>query len=89
MLTEEDKRKIEGPFNRALALRDHGYFQGTHELLSGIAESYPFAAVFGVTGAIYKKLADLENAGKCFERAVDLAPRSELASLNLFHTFVQ
>lgn len=86
MLTEEDKRKIEEPFNQAIALRDQGDFQGALQLLSGIAESYPFAGVFGVTGAIYIKLGDLEKARKCFERAVDLAPKSELASLNLFHT---
>lgn len=87
MLTEEDKKIIEEPFNRALALRDQGDLQGAIQILSGIAESYPsFAGVFGVTGAIYKKIGDLENARKCFERTVELAPKSELASLNLFHT---
>ena len=85
MLSEEDKRKIEGPFNQALILRDQGDLQGALQLLSGIAESYPFAALFGVTGAIYRKIGDMENARRCFERAVALAPKSELASLNLFH----
>lgn len=86
MHTEEERRNIEGPFNHALALRDQGDYEGAIQILSGIAERYPFAAVFGVTGAIYKKIGDLENARKCFERAVELAPKSELASLNLFHT---
>ena len=44
------------------------------------------APVLGVMGHIYYKLKDFEKALDCYEKTVSLSPKSELASLGLFHT---
>ena len=81
------KKKIEGPFNRALELSREGHHDLAIQILSGIAQEYPkFAGVFGVMGNIYRKIGDLENAIRCFQKTVDLSPLSELASLGLFQS---
>ncbi len=86
-LNLEDRKKLEVPFNEALKLRREGRFSEAIQILSGLAKEYPkLPAIFGMLGSIYKETGDLENSIKCFKITVDLSPKSELASLGLFHS---
>ena len=45
------------------------------------------SVVLGLLGTIYYELKDYKNSSKYFKRTVLLNPKSELASLGLFHSF--
>lgn len=82
-------KEIEVPFNRALELRTEGKLGEAISILAKLAETHPIAAVFGVMGDIHRQAGDIHNAIACFKQAVSLSPRSELASLNLFHSLLE
>lgn len=81
-------------FQRALDLRHAGEFHDATSLLHGLlAAEAPStkhrAALFGELGGLY--LFDLDDpsaAREWYQNAVELSPRSEMASLGLFHSLV-
>lgn len=77
-------------FNEAIQLRDLGeYDKAITNLIEVQNEgTVSDAATLGVLGHIYFLKEDWPEALKCFVKLVTLSPRSELASLNLFHTFI-
>ncbi len=86
-MNAEEKSEIEPEFNRALRLRDSGDWLGAAAILERIDAEYPNkAAVLGMWGSIYFHLKDWERAIALYRRTVSLSPKSELASLCLFHS---
>lgn len=81
---------LEKRFERAIKLRDENDLEGALAVLLGLAEDYPqIPAVHGMLGHIYRKLDRHREAAKSFEKATQLSPNSELASLGLFHSLKQ
>ena len=77
-------------FSKALQLRDAGDLRGAVKLLRELSQTvYDSAALFAVLGGVYWELKELDEAIKCFVKATELAPRSETASLGLFHSLWQ
>jgi tetratricopeptide (TPR) repeat protein len=74
--------------DHSLNFRVHGGFQQAVKLLNSAARRFPTeAAVFWLLGSIY--LHDLDQPQKAlpmFRKAVRLSPRSQRASLGLFHS---
>lgn len=78
-------------FNRALQLRDIGRYDEAAGLLIEVLNDGTISevATLGVLGHIYFLKEDWPEALTCLEKVVTLSPRSELASLNLFHTLIK
>lgn len=80
--------KAEKLFEEAIALRDsHKPLEAIEkfrEILS-ISSKYE-AAIFGLMGHIYYQMKDLSNSLDCYQKSTNLSPKSELASIGLFHT---
>lgn len=78
---------LEEEFRTATTLRDAGDLNGAQALLERLAAENP--TVFGVwlaLGGVQMSRSDYEAAERSFAIAIDLRPRSELASLSMFHT---
>lgn len=83
-MTDEE---IENEFRHATELRDAGDLAHARESLERLAVQHPL--IFGVwltLGGIQMTQSDYEAAERSFSIAVSLRPKSELASLSLFHT---
>lgn len=79
--------RIEEEFRKATELRDAGDLVRARESLERLADSHP--NVFGLwltLGGIQMTQSDYLAAERSFSIAISLRPRSELASLSLFHT---
>ncbi len=77
-------------FSEAIQLRDAGDLRGALTLLRELSQTvHDSAALFAVLGGIYWELKELDEAIECFLKATELAPRSETASLGLFHSLWQ
>ena len=73
--------------NEALKLKATKKYGQAKEILLALAdENADSAAIFGILGDVYWHLDSLHEAIRCFTRATELSPTSELASLGLFHT---
>jgi len=78
---------IDAEFRQATSLRDAGDLDAARALLEDLSRRHP--ATFGtwlVLGGVQMSQADYVAAEKSFTIAVSLRPRSELASLSMFHT---
>jgi predicted Zn-dependent protease len=78
---------LESEFERATALRDAGDLAGARSILEQLGERHP--AVFGIwliLGGVQMAQSDYEAAERSLSIAITLRPRSELASLAMFHT---
>ena len=74
-------------FDEALALRDAGDLQGAYEALSRLSVAYPSnPGILGMLGSIELELGRKAQAASSFRKATLLSPKSELASLGLFHS---
>ena len=86
-MNAEEKAKIEPEFNRALRLRDEGNLLGAAAIFEQLDAEHPnHAAILGMWSGIYHHLEDWERALPLYQRTVLLSPKSELASLGLFHS---
>ena len=86
MTTEDERKLIEPEFNRALELRENNP-QEAIRILTELDRRFPDRSVIvGTLGSIYFSLKDWANALPVYEKAVLLSPKSELASLGLFHS---
>jgi tetratricopeptide (TPR) repeat protein len=88
MAEEEKLQEIERIFKDATELRDSGRLVEAAEKLHSILSMSPQrkAPILGPLAHIYFLLKDYENARSYFVETLRLSPKSELASLGLFHT---
>src|SRR5205809_5538118 len=81
------KSEFERLFNEALQHRHAGRNKEALGILLPLSRQKPSSAsVFGILGDLYWRAGRLDDAAQSFKRATELSPRSELASLGLFHT---
>ncbi len=74
-------------FDRAVKLHRAHKTQEALAILERLAREYrKSAAVAGYLAGVYFGQDEFERAAKWFKCATDLAPKSELASLGLFHS---
>jgi tetratricopeptide (TPR) repeat protein len=86
----KDRARIEPDFNSALDLWHGGDGRAAIEILERLASEYPDQpAILGMLGAISRSLRDYERAVDYYQQTTALSPRSELASLGLFHSLWQ
>jgi tetratricopeptide (TPR) repeat protein len=80
--------RLDGLINEALALKDKEDYRGAIAILSAAVKEYPVSApVHGLLGDMY--FCGLRQPAKAiphYEKATQLAPKSERASLGLFHS---
>ena len=77
-------------FDEALRLRDQGNLGGAHDILSQLCKSdAATAAMFAVLGDVLWEMDCLSDAIHTFYRVTEMSPRSEVASLALFHSLFQ
>jgi predicted Zn-dependent protease len=82
-----NKNGLRENLDRAIRLKRAGKVRAAVALMESLARDYPkSAAVAGCLGGAYFDLDQPTKAAKYFRRATKLSPRSELASLGLFHS---
>jgi predicted Zn-dependent protease len=73
-------------FNRAIKLRDSGALEEAYNVLLELDREKPSDfPVLLIMGHVCWELERLDEASQLFKSATILAPKSELASLGLFH----
>jgi predicted Zn-dependent protease len=87
MLTRPHDEEFNTRFRKASALRDKGEFSAAETILRDLLELRPNEkALWVVVGHLRWEQNDIQDAIKCFRKAVALDPALELASLGLYHT---
>jgi tetratricopeptide (TPR) repeat protein len=85
--TNSNSGSLRSLLDQAIRLRRAGRIEQAIVLLERLGREYPkSAAVAGYLGGAYFDLDQPTKAAKYFRRATKLSPRSELASLGLFHS---
>lgn len=89
-MTEDEKLKIEPEFNQALGLwREDKPFEAI-KILKKLNKNFPNqSAILGMIGAIYFCLDNWKNSCIYYKKTVKFSPKSELASIALFHSLFQ
>jgi tetratricopeptide (TPR) repeat protein len=74
-------------FEMGILLRDQGDYEGACRTFSQFIQNYPddFAGYLLKGSILLYKMNLVDEALICFEKAVELNPKSELASVALFH----
>jgi len=73
--------------NRAIELNRQGKYRAAVKVLLPMLESHPrSAAAYGYLGGSYFELGEYDQSTECFRKATRISPKSELASLGLFHS---
>jgi tetratricopeptide (TPR) repeat protein len=74
-------------FQQALAYRNAAEYERALDILLKLRRRRPTSAsVHGILADVYWRMHCLQQAVFSFQRAAELAPTSELASLGLYHT---
>ena len=82
IVKQRDFAKLLG---RAIRHRDKSEYDAIRILRALAKIKSNSASVHGLLGDVYWRLGRLKQAVQSFKRATELAPKSELASLGLFH----
>ncbi len=86
LATEQFRRRL----GEAIDLKNQKRYGESARILKELRRTHPASAsVHGLLGFALWQQNDLVNAVHSFEKAVQLAPQSELASLGLFHTLLE
>jgi len=86
-MTEDEKIKIEPEFNRALDLWHEDKPFEAIKILKQLNKEFPNQpTILGMLGAIHFTLDDWANSLIYYDKAVILSPKSESASIGLFHS---
>src|SRR5688572_24888725 len=84
---------INSMFELAIELRDNGALKDSVGVLLKILDKYPtyerVDVIYTILGGIYSDLKEFQNALNNFKKAIELNPKSELASLGLYITYAQ
>jgi predicted Zn-dependent protease len=84
--TPEFKEKL----GQALDLKNQERYAEAAQILEQLREKYPqSASVHAILGEVLWQQHGAAQAIPAFQRTVELAPTSELASLGLFHTLLE
>lgn len=87
-MSEDEKIKIEPAFNDATRLWHDDKPYEAIQILENLYPDFPKQpAILGMLGAIYFSLKNWNTALVYYEKTVELSPKSELASIALFHCF--
>lgn len=79
--------RIRTRLSEAIARKNRNYLTGAERILEEIVRVEPgYAPAVWLLGGVYWQHYRLPDAIRSFQRAVELAPESEKASLALFHT---
>lgn len=84
-----DDANLEELFQRAAELRRAGEFAESKPLFERLYASKPTFAVCVLLGDVLDELGSLERSRELFEEAILLQPRSEPASVLLFHSLLR
>lgn len=77
-------------FDKAVSLKSRGKLFAAKKILRSIAKRRPrSAAIIGYLAGLYFEEEAFETAAELFQRAVRLSLDSELASLGLFHSYIE
>jgi tetratricopeptide (TPR) repeat protein len=86
-------KTIEKMFDSAIELREKGELRDAVEILIKIVDNFSndsrISGVYGVLGGVYSDLNEHEKAFENFKKATILNPKSELASLGLYISYVE
>jgi predicted Zn-dependent protease len=86
-IANSNKDQLKTTLDRSIKLIGRGKHREALRILNPLSRQHMrSAAVFGTLGRAFFEIGDMEKAGNAFRRAVDLNPKSELASLGLFHS---
>lgn len=81
------REKLKAAFLQATMLRDNGDLSSARAILEDLSAEHPEEfGVWLVLGGLQMSQSDYDAAEKSLSVAVALRPRSELASLTMFHT---
>jgi predicted Zn-dependent protease len=79
--------EFENEFNKAITQRDTGQYNLAIETFVSLQDKFPNEILpYVFAGEIYLDINEIASAIKNFKIAVQLNPRSEMASLGLFHS---
>lgn len=82
-----DLLDLEKDFQRATSLRDDGDLVAARAVLKQLSDEYPSSfVVWLVLGGVQMSQPDYAAAEESLSVAIALQPRSEVASLAMFHT---
>jgi tetratricopeptide (TPR) repeat protein len=85
-MTDEEMAQIEPEFNRAVGLRETNLPESIR-ILTDLDKRFPnHGAIVCMLGGIYHSMQDWPKALVYYQRGVVLSPKSELASIGLFHS---
>lgn len=83
-------KQAEVLYEKAMHLRELKKYSEAIDKLTRASLILPAdGAIWGVLGATYRDADDLPNAIRCFQKSAELLPKSERASLGLFHAKIQ
>ncbi len=86
-MTEKEKNKLDSEFNSALDIWHGGDGDKAIKILKNLDTQFPNTpSILGMIGAIYFSLRDWKHSEYYFKRTIEISPKSELASLGLFHS---
>ncbi|HEX8249577.1 MAG TPA: hypothetical protein VF599_15475 [Pyrinomonadaceae bacterium] len=89
-MTEDEKIKIEPDFNRALQIWHEGKPLEAIGILKNLDKNFPNqASILGMIGGIYFSLDDWKNSYIYYKKTAELSPKSETASIGLFHSLFE
>jgi tetratricopeptide (TPR) repeat protein len=85
-----EMQSIDSMFELAIELRDKGKFRDSINVLRRILQEYPAdnqtSGIYLILGGVHADLGEKTQARENFQRATELNPKSELASLGLYVT---
>jgi predicted Zn-dependent protease len=86
-IVNSSKDQLKTALDRCIKLIGQGKHREALRILQPLSRQHPrSAAVFGTLGRAFFEIGDMQKSREAFQSAVDLNPKSELASLGLFHS---
>jgi predicted Zn-dependent protease len=86
-IANSNNRTLRISLSRVIKLIRQRKLQQARQILLPLSYQHPHsAAVHGLLGSTYFELGDMTNAAAAFAQVIRLNPKSELASLGLFHS---
>ena len=77
----------EAIFNKAIKLQNNNRHKNALKILFSLEGKYSkFSPLYGLIASSFFQAQDFKNSTKYFKKTLKLNPRSELASLGLFHS---
>jgi Tfp pilus assembly protein PilF len=86
MASNKAKQQVDAILKSAIESYQGGKVSRAIDLLADRATGFKSPKVWGYLGFLYTEARNDEKAVHAFRKAIALAPRSEMASLGLFHS---